>query len=307
MNPRPPSIYNESHSRKPFFRSPGIFLGQLVLMIIVLLGIRFVNTALLWHINKSEIVNNTITQGEGIRFVGFSTYNAAKKDFMTESQLNPHGTQITCFYSFFHPMIFLINKQDTRTFLELGRFDTVLKTGLTEITIFTSEIIRFQHGHKVTYKYIGNSLLKSMFAAMATKRNQKEGEGPPFSFILKPLEKSKYLKTPYLIYFFLPLIIIILLSQHYGIATLFAFIYYLEAFFLFDLKAFFVVGPFSWLFKFLGLEVSSLLVATVSILSVVIFLFFTFKGMAHMRNKGKNHWEKFFILLFIFIPFFLRF
>ena len=307
MNPRPASVYDGSHSRKRYFHSPGIFLGQLVLMIILLLGIRFANTALLWHINKQEIINNTITQDKNIRFLGFSFYDTAKKDFLTESQLNPQGTQIRCFYTLFHPVVFLINKQDKRTFLELGRFDAVLKNGMTEITVFTSEIIKFQHGDQINYKYIGNSLLKSMFAVMVAKLNQQNGGGPPFSYILKSMEKSKHLKTPYLIYFFLPLITIIVLSQHFGMASLFAFIYYLEAFFLFDTTTFFVVGPFSWLFKLLGIEISSLLAAIVSTLCVVIFLFFTFRGMAHLRSQGKSRWQKFFILLFIFLPIFLRF
>lgn len=307
MKAQPASVYDDSHSRKRQLRSPVIFLGQLGLMIILLLGIRFANTAFLWHINKQEILHNTISKGENIRFLGFSLYASAKKNFLTEAKLNPHGTQIHCFFTPFHPVVFLINKQDNRTFLELGRFDTVLKNGLSEITIFTSDIVTFKHGEKAIHKFIGHCLLKSMFAAITATLNQKDGGGPPFSFMLKPIEKTKYLKTPYMVYFFLPLIIILALNQRYGMASLFAFIYYLEAFFLFDTRTFFVVGPFSWLFKLLGIQLSAILTILVSIICVITFLLFTLKGATHLRGGGKSRWERFYILLFIFLPIFLRF
>jgi len=127
------------------------------------------------------------------------------------------------------------------------------------------------------------------------------------SYATKSIDNSVYLKTPYILYFYIPFLAIALLAFQYSKASYIGFFYFVEAFFLFDLKSFFAAGPFTWVFKLVNIEITPGAVMALSLISVTIFMLLTVIGIINWRRSEYGSREKTFIAFFLLLPLFLRF
>ena len=130
--------------------------------------------------------------------------------------------------------------------------------------------------------------------------------GPEISYVIEPLEKMKYLRWSYLLYFYLPLILIVWLSSVYGRGFWAAFLYYLGLFLFFDFKQALATVPFFWFLSFINVELSSgaALVLSLTVLCVSIGL--ALSGFVHWRKLEKESWAKPLAVLFVLLPVFMR-
>ena len=218
---------------------------------------------------------------------------------------------ILSYYDILHPGIFLVYNRGPSTFLDLGRLLIQVAPGQSVITLYPTDIYRIQSETGHTATYFGYSLLSPFFENVAkrsvTDPKQKKPSGTTASFILKDLAKSKYLKIPYLIYFFIPLFFIVVIAISYDFSFLVALYYYVGLFILFDFKQVFVKVPFFWLFNHLNIQVSEMMASVISVFLLVLFLVFGTMGFSLWRKKENFLWMKRYVFFFLFLPIFLRF
>ena len=124
----------------------------------------------------------------------------------------------------------------------------------------------------------------------------------PGSFVVKAPETSRYLKIPYLIYFFLPLLLLAAAIIHFGPVMLAGCIYYVEMFFLFDYQNLFVNVPFGWLFKLVNFENSEVFTRFFAAALAIVFLAATVLGFWHWKKREVSVWQKRILLIFLLLP-----
>lgn len=306
-----PSIYNDSHIKKRKPLSMPSLPKTLLLLPLLLIVIRFGNIILCYHINKLQLKRDPATRIENYKFFGLSNYKKVKKEFLILTGLQPKKTFIACYYDMSHPLVFLINKNDNVLFNDLGPLFINLKPGLTEITFYRFDFLKMKQNETIKIKYFGHSILKSTFKNISKilikDLNKDKKISQKISYVAKRLERSKYLRIPYFLYFYIPLVLILLLSSQFSHASFVGFFYYIEAFILFDVKAFFAIGPFFWITKLINIKISSTSAWIVSITLIAAFSVLVIKGLLNLKNVEYNSWEKFFILFFILLPISLRF
>jgi hypothetical protein len=145
------------------------------------------------------------------------------------------------------------------------------------------------------------------FLSSKIANSGKKGPPSPGSFVVKAQEQSPYLKIPYLIYFFLPLLLILVAIASTGEVMASAFFYYVEMFFLFDYKKLFAAIPLGWAFRALNIEISDFRLKLAAVLLALFFLACTVFGLWHWKKREITNWQKRIILFFILLPWFLFF
>jgi hypothetical protein len=110
-----------------------------------------------------------------------------------------------------------------------------------------------------------------------------------------------------MLYFYLTALLIIALSFVYGKGFYLGFLFYLWMFFLFDFRDILVEIPFSWLFKFLGAEPSGTVTLVGGIGIALISLAMVIWGLFHMKYFSRTFWGRTLVLVFVLLPFFLRY
>ncbi len=125
--------------------------------------------------------------------------------------------------------------------------------------------------------------------------------------MVKEREESLYLKTPYLIYFFLPLLLILAAIAGSGAVMASAFFYYVEMFFLFDYQVLFAAIPLGWAFRVLNIEISDFRLKLAAALLASVFLAGSVFGLWHWRQREISSWQRRLVLFFVLLPWFLFF
>ena len=192
-------------------------------------------------------------------------------------------------------------------FIDLGPIVMSVPAGFSQVSFLPGSIIFVNHENKTALKYFGAFPCGWLWHGFLSKK--LIGSGPAsekplaVSFVVKELEKSRYLKIPYLIYFYLPLFMIVFLAIRYDAVLLMAFFYYVEMFFLFDFRKMFVTIPFDWIFKLTNWEISAGLVEVLAVVMASIFLIGAVFGLWHWKKDSISGLEKKIILIFILLPF----
>lgn len=303
------TLYDDSKQRKKgFFGS----LSFLLLMVLVLLIVfRFLNVFLLWQVTKMELNRQSEEVPHRYYHLGLSTHGQSKKNLGLYAALPGEQIVVVSYFNLMEPSIFLVSNPDGRRFLDLGRLAVLVEPGISKITLTCEDMVETERKGEKKSAYFGDSLFISLFRSTNRKqtadRPANAESPPPLSYVQNSMESSKFLKIPYLIYFYLPLLVIVLLSSVYGRGFYRAFLYYLGLFFLFDFSRVMVTIPFSWLFNLLEIELPhtvSLLMATALML---FFLVMAGIGFRFRKEMIKGLWPRFLMLFFILLPFFLRF
>jgi len=304
-----PSIFDASVNVSRNWRK-NIFL-VLIIVFISLFVIRFFNLTLIWHLNKLELKSIQQKGSQNYIFSGLGNFEKAKKRLLNYSDTHSREVSVVSFYNFSYPAIFLINNKGSKTFVDLGQLVVFIGSGLTSVYVLPADIIIRKWNETIQSKFFGDSLVSFLFNIisrhLSTGSKQKLKLGPRISFVLKSLEKSRYLKIAYLLYFYLPLVLIFYFSSLYGKALYSAFFYYIGLFILFDFKKIFVTLPFFWFNNLINGEWSEILIFIVAIVLMVLFLSGGIIGLISWRMKDINFKVKPLTLFFLLLPIFLRF
>jgi hypothetical protein len=300
------SLYERRKLRQT--RSVILFI---LLLVAFLLVMHFLNLILQWTVIRLELARGPVFMSPEYTFLGFSLFNqkeiAAVRYFKNSSQT----TRVFSFFDFFHPAIFAIWNKHEIAFIDLGPIVMAVPAGFSRISFFPGSVLFMSHENKATLRYFGVSPGGSLWHRVLAKKlidsKTASKETLAVSFVVKEPEKSRYLKIPYLIYFYLPFLMIVFLTIRYGSVLLMALFYYVEMFFLFDYRKMFVTIPFDWFFKLINWEINAGLVEVTAVVMVVIFVLCATFGLWQWKKNSTPSWAKRIILFFILLPFFLFF
>ncbi|MCK4835100.1 MAG: hypothetical protein KAT17_00595 [Candidatus Aminicenantes bacterium] len=304
-----PTLYDELKARKknrikkPFV----LFMAVLGIMIIV----RFLNLSLLWQMTKMELNNRSLAVTQNYFFLGLSTYAQAKNRLLNYSDTRTKKIAVVSYYTLLQPAVFLISNDGNPTFIDLGRVAVYIESGLTKITLHSDDIIERQWRNTIQTKFMGYSLFSFLYEwLISSKFMDSKGKfklGKQISYVVKPIEKTKYLKITYILYFYLPLLLIFWFSSIYGRGFYCAFFYYLGIFLLFNFKRVLITVPFFWLFNLIKIEISDFISLLFAMALLVIFLILAGIGVKNWKGLKRDSWGKPLIFMFILLPVFLRF
>jgi predicted nucleic acid-binding Zn ribbon protein len=284
---------------------------SILLLVAILLALHFLNLFLQWTVTRLELARGPVFMSPEYTFLGFSLFNRKEIAAVGYFKNSSKPTRVFGFFDFYHPAIFAIWNKNNLAFIDLGPIVVAVPTGFSRIAFYSTSVFLLEHENKAALKYFGASLGGSLwYRFLAKKFNASRSvlQKPlAVSFVVKEVERSRYLKIPFLIYFYLPLLIIVLVAIRYGPVMLMAMFYYAEIFFLFDYREMFVTIPFDPFFKLFNLEISLGQVELVAAVMAVIFVLCAAFGLWHWKKNSMSGREKGIILFFILLPFFLFF
>jgi hypothetical protein len=300
------SLYEK---KKP--RRSGSTIIFILILIAFLLLIHFLNLFLQWTMIRLELAQAPVFMSPEYTMLGFSLFKRDEIATVGYFRNSSQPTRVFGFFDFFHPAIFDVWNKSEQAFVDLGPVVAALPAGFSRVTFFPAALFSLEHEKGAAMKNFNASPGALLWQRILAKKLVAPGPGSrkslPVSFVVKDLEKSKYLKIPYLIYFYLPLLIIVLSTIGYGRILLTALFYYAEIFFLFDFRKIFVTVPFDWLFNLLKWDPGVGVVELVGAVVAVLFVLGGAYGLWHLKKEGRSVWGKRLILFFILLPLFLFF
>lgn len=277
---------------------------------IILLLVYFMNVFLHWTVIRLELANGPVFKSPDYSFFGFSLFNQKEIATIPYFENSSRPTRIFGFFDFIHPAIFAIWNKNDLAFIDLGPVIVTVPLGFSRVSFLPGSVFLLERGEKATVKYYGDAFIGRTWRGFLAKRilgrtnDETQTSG---SFVVKSLEDSRYLKIPFLIYFFLPLLVIAAAVLLYGPVMLSACVYYVGMFFLFDYQNLFVKVPFGWILKLMNIEISEastkLFAASLAIFFVVCVLL----GFWHWKKHSISNWQKKFLLFFVLLPLVLFF
>lgn len=305
-NPDIGSLYQGKKPLKTWF--PGAFIP---LLLILFLFIHFLNLFLQWTVIKKELADGPAFQTPEYTFIGFSPFNQKKIAAVQFLRNAAPSGRIFAFFDCLHPAIFMVwNNKQREDFVDLGPVVMAVPPGSSRVSFFPGSVFLLQQGRKIAVKYFGDAIVGRVWHDFLVKKIRK-GNGDraplPGSFVVKAPQASRYLKIPYLLYFFLPLVLIAAAVIRFGPVMLAAFLYYVEMFFLFDYQNLFVNVPFGWIFKLVNFEISEALTRFFAAGLAIVFVAGAVLGFWHWQKQQVSAWQKRILLFFVLLPFFLFF
>jgi hypothetical protein len=303
------SLYNGGKKRP--LRHGGLIL-HLLLVLACLLAVHFLNLFLQWSVISHELAQKPSYNSPEYSFIGFSPFHKQEIEAVYRLPNAAPTGRVFAFFDLLHFAVFMVwNNGSTGEFFDLGPVLAALPAGVSRVTFFPASVFLLSQEGETVSKNYGGSILGHAWGAFLDKKTtagRKGVEPMPGSFIAKQPEESRYLKIPYLAYFYLPLVAIILLVATSGIAMSAAFFYYAGMFFLFDYQKLFVSIPFAWAFKALDIELPAPRILAVLAASIaVFFLGCSVFGLFRWKNREMPPSSKWIVLFFVLLPFFLFF
>jgi hypothetical protein len=308
MNENPTPQVSLYERRKPPRLKPA--LTFLFLLVVFLLVVHAFNLFLNWTVIRLELANSPVFKSPDYSFFGFSLFNQKEIATIPYFENSSRPTRVFGFFDFVHTAIFAIWNKNDLTFIDLGPVIVTVPAGFSRVSFLPGSVFLLEQGKKTTSKYFGDTIIGRAWRGFLDKRilNRKSAETQTTgSFVVKSLEDSRYLKIPYLIYFFLPLLVIVAAVILYGPGMLSACLYYVEMFFLFDYQNFFVKVPFGWVFKLLDIEISEASAKLIAAALTIAFVACALLGFWHWKKRNISTRQNFFLLLFALLPLVLFF
>jgi len=305
--PKSTTLYQEKKTRVALPRIPAF----LPLLLAFLLLIHFFNLFLQWTVIRQELAHGPAFRSPEYTFLGFSLFNQKK---IAAVRLLPNAApagRVFGFFDLFHPAVFLVwNNGPGEDFFDLGPVIIAVPAGASRVTFLPGSVFLLQQGGRAVARNCGGSIFGGVWAKWLNQKNSggKNGErGMPGSFVAKQEPVSASLHVPYLLYFYLPLALIVILMATYGTAMAAAFFYYAGMFFLFDFQKLFVTVPLSRLFVFLRVEPADSWTRVLAVALALIFLAAAVYGIWRWKNREMPASGKWIVWFFILLPLFLFF
>lgn len=305
-NTAPPvSLYEK---RKPRRYSPILTLA--LFLIALLLVAHFLNLFLHWTVTRLELAQGPVFMSPEYTMLGFALFKRDEIDAVGYFRNSSQSTRVFGYFDFFHPLVFSVWNKNDQAFVDLGPVIVALPAGFSRITFFPAALFFLEHEKRVALRSFNASPGGALWRKMLNKTLVASGpaaESLPVSFVVKELEKTRFLKIPYLVYFYLPLLIIALSAFLYGWGQLTALFYFAGLFFLFDFRKVLVTVPFDWLFNLLRWEPGAGVIELIGAVIAVLFVLAAAFGLWHLKKEEQTIRGKRVILFFVLLPLFLFF
>lgn len=294
--------------RKPQRFRPA--LTFVLLLVVFLLLVHFSNVFLQWTVIRQELANGPVFKSPDYSFFGFSLFNQKEIAAIPFFKNSSRPTRVFGFFDFIRPAIFAIWNKNDMAFIDLGPVVVTVPAGFSRVSFLPGSVFVLEQGKKTTVRYFGDSIIgrtwRGFLANRILERKSVETQTSG-SFVVKSLEDSRYLKIPFLIYFFLPLLLIGTAVILYGPGMLSACLYYVEMFFLFDYQNLFVKVPFGWILKLLNIEISEASTKLFAASLTIFFVACVLLGFWHWKKHSISNWQKKVLLFFALLPLVLFF
>jgi hypothetical protein len=298
----------QEKSRSPLLPRIDAFL---LLLLALLLLIHFLNLFLQWTVTRQELSHGPVFRSPEYTFLGFSPFQQKKIAALRRLPNAAAAGRVYGFFDLIHPAVFLIwNNGPGEEFFDLGPVIVAVPAGASRVTFFPGSLFLLRQGERSTLKYFGEAIVGRAWDGFLSKKiapDADKGRSSPGSFAVKDRGQSPYLRIPYLIYFFLPLLLILAAIGSMGEVMASAFLFHVEMFFLFDYRQLFAAVPLGWAFRALNIEISDFRLKLAAILLVLFFLAASVFGLWHWKKRETTTWQKRIVLFFILLPWFLFF
>ncbi len=279
---------------------------RLLLVLGGLLAAHFLNVYLQWSLISRELARKPSFRSPEYTFIGFSPFH---QEEMAAARRLPNAApegRIYAYFDLFHPAGFMVwNNGAAGDFFDLGPVLVALPAGASRVAFFPAAVLLLRQGEKTVAKNFGGSILGSFWVRSVNEKNGGMGGGVglfPGSYVLKPARESPSLRIPYLVYFYLPLALIVILIATSGAGMATAFFYYSGMFFLFDFEKLFVAIPLDWLFNVLGIGLPDPWVKVLAVALMLFFLSAAMYGLLSWRSREMAPGAKWIVLFFLLLP-----
>ena len=298
-------MYQGIKKRKTGIQKP---LLAVLVFILVLLTIRILNLGLWWLTNRLEIEHNTGLSNTQYTFVGFSSEAGAKRELEKLRDFGKGDSVAVSYFDVFTPIGFMVhNRKQGAEMIDMGRLLLYTCPGSSATKFWFHGAVTQDCAGKVSEKYYEPFLAQQLIRLGADKLRDSTASGPALSFVQKPVAKSEYLRVPYLIYFYFPLVLLILLSLHFGGGMLTGFFYFVELFFLFDYRQVLAEAPFAWVKSITGGEFGMSAATIVAVVVAVSALILFVSGLYRWKTLREHPVARLWVLFFLLLPLVLRF
>ena len=295
-----PSIYDEKQFKKAGLRVNLFYLfGILIILLVVF---RFLNLFMWWYTTQLELTNKP--PDKQVRYLSLllSSHEKAKEKCLELSQKYPAANVIVVsYFNLLHPAVFLVHNKAKYAAVELGRMVIPLGPGLFTFRMHLTDIIEKQRDQTLQWTRFTPSILLAFFI------KEDPAAKKDLSFIMKSVETTGYLDIPYLIYFCLPLVLILIFSSVYSRAVFTSFFFYTGLFLLFDFKTVLFRVPFRWLMQLFNITDTTSIEVIGAVIVAVLFTLLGVYGLFNWKYRRDIFKERLIVLFFILLPIFLRF
>jgi len=284
---------------------------RLPLLLAALLAAHFLNLFMNWTVIRRELMQKPAYHTPEYTFLGFAPLNEEK---IAAAQRLPNAApsgRVFVTFDLLHQAVFMLwNNGGDGDFFDLGPFLAAVPAGTSRVSLFPGAVFLLQHGERAVARNYGGSIFGGVWAKWLGINNNggKSAErGMPGSFIAKQEPAAASLRVPYLVYFYLPLAIIVILMVTYGTAMAASFFYFAGMFFLFDFQKLFVTVPLSRLFVFFKIEPADSWTRVLAVALALLFLAAAAHGLWRWKNSEMPAGGKWIVWFFILLPLFLFF
>ena len=284
----------------------GVRWWKFLVILTMLLLVRMANMGLLWHLQGQEIRNRPRVKLGNYVFLGLASEESAKERLLRYSDMGTRSIAMVSYFNLIHPAAYLISNKGGGVFVDLGRLSVYVRSGETQVSFHPEDIVERRWRGTTQAFYFGEAPLAPIFKSLARMMVARTKPGPEISYVIEPMGKMKYIRWSYMIYFYLPLILIVWLSSVYGRGFWISFLYYLGLFLFFDFKHALVTVPFFWFLDFTNIPLSSGAVLVFSLIILLVFIVLALSSFSQWRNLDKKGWARPLVLFFILLALFLR-
>jgi hypothetical protein len=278
----------------------------ILICLFLLLFTRFFDFYFFWNIGNGYFLNKDSLSSKKVLFIkgGFYSKNKAKNEL--KKKLNEDSKIVfISYFTFFSPFKLLVYSKEENKAIDLpyigGAF---LEKGFNEITIYKPELVKIKNEKKVFYyvhPVVGNIFSNMYVHGLFSKSST-------FSRIELDWGNEDII-FQYFLYFYFPLLLILVFYFLFKKRILFSFLYYIEMIILFDLSSF-IQGAFL-IFDKMNLFISirnfsGYIGAAFFIVLMLVSILLIKKGKTFFKS-GLSDIEKLLIIYFISLPIFLRF
>ncbi len=279
-----------------------------VWLLLLLSAVRFVNLGINWFAIRGEIDSNQSLKTTNYTYLHLGSLAGADDALSRYSRTKTNVTRAAAWFDLLCPAHFLVhNKTSGLTPVDLGPVIVLAPPGKTQYSLNFWDGISakpFTQAANTSGSRAAESALyrPSILGSLIFPAKKKQR----ISFTVKPPGSSLQSMLPWLLYFFLPLVVILGYGYQRSRAVWIAFFYYPFAFLLFDYQLLFFHAPLYPLLKTLK---SDFVLSLAPVIAPVIALLLTIPGIVGImkrREMKDNFAETLVVFFFLCLPLILR-
>jgi hypothetical protein len=273
-----------------------------LLLLAGLAVVHCLNLFMQWTLISRELARKPSFHSPEYTFLGFSSLHRKELAAIARLPNSAPAGRVFAYFDFLHPAVFLAwNNAGAGEFFDLGPVLVALPAGASRIAFLPGSVFLLAQGGRSAVRSFGGSIGGDI-RARALNRDGAGGSDLSASFVVKAAERSPSLRVPYLVYFFLPLVLIVIAVATSGAGMAAAFFYYAGMFFLFDFEKLFVTVPLARLFDVLGVELPAPWIKVLAVCMALSFLAAAVYGLLRWKSREMPPSGKWIVCFFILLP-----